>query len=153
MKSNAAQTDATLVTGGKPKLIGTQTWVYSDEVQYLQSNTQVARDSLSLETPQQNSSITHPQTGQSANQLATLYSIGVPSPPVAAVVATLPRYDDPEGSTGGTLSQRARSCLHTNCVQCNRTGGPTPVNIDFRCTTSLAASNACDVVDCHPTAS
>lgn len=48
---NAAQTDATLVTGGKSKLIGTQTWVYPNEIQCFQCHTQVARDSLGLETP------------------------------------------------------------------------------------------------------
>jgi len=68
------------------------------------------------------------------------------SPAVAADPATLPRYYDPYASAGGTLTQRARSYLHTNCAQCYRPDGPTPVNIDFRYSTDLSATSACDVV-------
>jgi mono/diheme cytochrome c family protein len=52
---------------------------------------------------------------------------------------------DPYG-TAGTLEQRARAYLHTNCSQCHRPGGPTSVNMDLRYTTALANTNACDVV-------
>lgn len=147
---NSAQTDATLVTGGKSKSIGTQTWIYPNESQCFQCHTQAARNSLGLETRQQNSSITYPQTGRTANQLTTLDSIGVLSPPVAADPATLPRYYDPYASAGSTLTQRARSYLHTNCAQCHRPGGPTPVDIDFRYSTALSATRACDVVPQDP---
>lgn len=147
---NAAQTDATLVTGGKSKVIGTQTWIYPNETQCFQCHTQAARNSLGLETRQQNSSITYPQTGRTANQLTTLDFIGVFSPPVAADPATLPRYYDPYASGGSTLTQRARSYLHTNCAQCHRPGGPTPIDIDFRYSTALSAMSACDVVPQDP---
>jgi uncharacterized repeat protein (TIGR03806 family) len=147
---NSAQTDATLVTGGKSKSIGTQTWIYPNESQCFQCHTQAARNSLGLETRQQNSSITYPQTGRTANQLTTLDSIGVLSPPVAADPATLPRYYDPYASAGSTLTQRARSYLHTNCAQCHRPAGPTPVDIDFRYSTALSATRACDVVPQDP---
>ncbi|MBN8281208.1 MAG: hypothetical protein J0M16_11405, partial [Gammaproteobacteria bacterium] len=42
------------------------------------------------------------------------------------------------------LAERARAYLHTNCAQCHRPGGPTPSSLDFRATTALAATNACD---------
>jgi hypothetical protein len=35
--------------------------------------------------------------------------------------------------------------LHTNCAQCHRPGGPTPSSTDWRYSTSLAATGACDV--------
>ncbi len=142
---NAAQTDATLVNGGKTKAIGAQTWVYPSQTQCFQCHTQIAGNSLGLETPQQNATITYPQTGRTANQITTLNHIGMLSPPIAADPATLPRYFDPYGA-GGTLTQRARSYFHTNCAQCHRPGGSTPVNLDFQYGTALAAMNACDVM-------
>jgi mono/diheme cytochrome c family protein len=57
----------------------------------------------------------------------------------------LPSMPDPYG-TAGTLAQRARAWLHTNCSQCHRPGGPTSVNMDLRYTTALASTNACDVL-------
>ena len=51
---------------------------------------------------------------------------------------------DPFGNAG-TLAERARAYLHTNCSHCHRPGGGTPVNFDLRYTTALAATNACDV--------
>ena len=44
------------------------------------------------------------------------------------------------------LNDRARAYLHTNCAQCHRPGGPTPVSVDLRYTTLLANTAACDVV-------
>ena len=53
-------------------------------------------------------------------------------------------YPNPTG-TAGTLGERARSYLHTNCSQCHRPGGPTTSNMDLRYSTALANTNACDV--------
>ena len=44
------------------------------------------------------------------------------------------------------LDDRARAYLHTNCAQCHRPGGPTPVSIDLRYTTALANTGTCDAV-------
>ena len=142
---NAAQTDATLVNGHQTRVVGTQTWIYPSQTECFQCHTPAAGNSLGLETPQQNSSILYPQTGRTANQLTTLNTIAVLTPPVAADPATLPRYFDPDGAAG-TVTERARSYLHSNCSQCHRPGGPTPVNIDFRYSTPLASMNACNVV-------
>ena len=43
----------------------------------------------------------------------------------------------------GTLAERARAYLHTNCSQCHRPGGSTAA-MDLRYTTALVATNACD---------
>ena len=45
----------------------------------------------------------------------------------------------------GDLDKRVRTYLAVNCSQCHQPGGPTPVNLDLRYTTSLANTNACDV--------
>ena len=46
--------------------------------------------------------------------------------------------------TGSTLANRARAYLHSNCSQCHRPGGPTSGTLDFRYTTTLANTNACN---------
>jgi mono/diheme cytochrome c family protein len=55
----------------------------------------------------------------------------------------MPALPDPYGMTG-SLDDRARAYLHTNCAQCHRPGGGTPTDLDLRQTTSLAGTNACD---------
>jgi mono/diheme cytochrome c family protein len=67
------------------------------------------------------------------------------SPALAQPVDQLPAMPDPFG-TAGTLGERARAYLHTNCSQCHRPGGGTPVAMDLRYTTPLASTNACEVV-------
>jgi len=63
---------------------------------------------------------------------------------VTASPAELPAMPDPFGTTG-SLAERARAYLHTNCSQCHRPGGGTPTSLDLRYTTSLAGTNACEV--------
>ena len=142
---NTAQTDATRVVGGKTKVVGNQTWVYPSENDCLLCHTQVAGRSLGLETAQLNGNLTYPKTGRNANQIATLNAIGALAPAISGTPATLPAYPDPYG-TSGTLDQRARAFLHTNCSQCHQPNGPTPVSIDLRYTTALAQTGICNAV-------
>jgi uncharacterized repeat protein (TIGR03806 family) len=138
---NAAQTEATRVTGGGTANVGGQTWIFPSEAQCLQCHTQAAGFSLGLETPQQNGNHTYPQTGRTANQITTLNAVNVLSPPIAA---NPPAYADPTDA-GQSLTARARSYLHTNCANCHRPGAPTGVNLDLRHDTPLAQTGACDV--------
>ncbi len=138
---NQAQTEATRVSGGGTANVGNQTWIFPSEAQCMQCHTQAAGYSLGLETAQQNGNLTYAQTGRSANQITTLNSINVLSPPVAA---NPPAYANPT-DTSQALTARARSYLHTNCANCHRPGGPTGVGLDLRHGTSLAQSGACDV--------
>ena len=140
---NAQQTDATLVVGGKQTTVAGQTYIFPSEAQCLQCHTIAAGRSLGLENLQLAHPITYPQTGRNAHQLVTLNAINVLSPPVANPT-TLTPYPDPSG-TAGTLGERARAYLHTNCAGCHRAGGPTPANLDLRYSTALNATNACDV--------
>ncbi len=128
---NSAHTDATLVSGGLTETIGSQDWTYPSEAQCLQCHTSAAGRSLGLETRQLNSTITYPATGRSANQLTTLQNIGM----FANTLAVQDAY--PDG---------ARSYLHTNCAQCHRPNGGTPVSLDLRFSTAIDATNACNVV-------
>jgi uncharacterized repeat protein (TIGR03806 family) len=141
---NAQGNDATLVRGGKQKPIDGQTWIYPNEAQCVQCHTEAAGDSLGLETRQLAFNIRYPQTGRDAHQLVTLDGINTLSPPIANPGGVTP-YPDPSGSAG-TLTERARAYLHTNCSQCHRPGGPTPSNMDLRYGTALANTNACNAV-------
>ena len=140
---NAGQTDATRVVGGKIKAVGSQTWIYPSESNCMECHTQVAGRVLGLETAQLNSDLSYPATGRTANQITTLNAIGLLSPTIDGTPATLPSYVDPHG-TAGTLEQRARAFLHTNCSQCHQPNGPTPVTLDLRYTTTLAQTGTCN---------
>jgi uncharacterized repeat protein (TIGR03806 family) len=138
---NPAQTEATRVTGGKTVAIGNQNWIFPSEAQCMQCHTQAAGFSLGLETAQLNGPLTYAQTGRNANQITTLNAVNVLSPPVAA---NPPAYANPTDTTR-TLTERARSYLHTNCANCHRSQGPTPVALDLRHDTALSQTGTCDV--------
>jgi uncharacterized repeat protein (TIGR03806 family) len=139
---NQAETDATRVTGGATVTIGNQDWIFPSEAQCMQCHTQAAGFSLGLETAQLNGDHSYPQTGRTANQITTLNGVNVLSPQVGP---NPPAYADP-ADTSASLDARARAYLHTNCANCHRPQGPTPVGIDLRHDTVLANTGACDVV-------
>jgi uncharacterized repeat protein (TIGR03806 family) len=141
---NAQGTDATRVVGGKAVQVAGQSWLFPSEAQCLVCHTAAAGRSLGLELPQLNGSLTYAATGRTANQLDTLNAIGMLTPALTQPAAQLPAMPDPLG-TGGTLAERARAYLHTNCSNCHRPGGGTPVNMDLRYGTPLASTNACEV--------
>jgi uncharacterized repeat protein (TIGR03806 family) len=141
---NAEQTDATLVRGGKQVTVEGQTWLYPSEGQCMQCHNAAAGSTLGLETRQLAANITYPQTGRDAHQLVTLNEINALAADIANPTDVVP-YPNPFG-TAGTLSERARSYLHTNCSQCHRPSGPTQANMDLRYGTALADTGACDVV-------
>ena len=141
---NSAQTEATRVVGGKARAIGAQTWIYPSESECMQCHTQAAGRSLGLETAQQNGDLNYPQTGRTANQITTLNTIGLFNPAITTAPAALPAYPDPFGATG-TLAERARAYLHSNCAQCHQPGGPTPAAMDLRYSTPIAQTGICDV--------
>jgi len=141
---NAAETEATRVRGGKTELIDGQDWVFPDEAQCLQCHTVVAGVALGPETSQMNRDFTYPSTGRAHNQLETLDAIAMFSSPLQGNPSTLPSMPEP-GDSATDLGDRARAYLHTNCAACHQPGGPTPVNLDLRYTTSLLDTNACNV--------
>jgi hypothetical protein len=100
---------------------------------------------LGPETSQMNRDFTYPSTGRTHNQLQTLDAVAMFASPLAGDPATLPSIPDPMDAAAD-LAERARSYLHTNCAQCHQPGGPTPVDVDLRFSTSMANTNACDIV-------
>ena len=110
----------------------------------MQCHTEAAGRALGLETRQLAFNIRYPQSGRVAHQLVTLNAIGALVSPIANPTDQVP-YPNPFG-TSGTLAERARSYLNTNCAQCHRPTGPTPVDMDLRYSTTLANTKACNVV-------
>ena len=141
---NAAQTQATLLRGGAVRDIGNgRQWIFPSETQCLECHTAAAGRALGLESQQLNRNFTYPQTTRVANQLLTLSSIGIVTPPIAAPQQE-PVLPDPFDASQ-PLSARARAYLHTNCSQCHRPGGPTPSAMDLRFSTALTATATCNV--------
>jgi uncharacterized repeat protein (TIGR03806 family) len=137
---NTNHTEANLVTGGLIDTIGTQSWTYPSEAQCLQCHTSAAGFSLSLETKQLNSTFHYASTNRDANQLTTLQAIGL----FANTLTPQPAYADPFDAAQ-PVADRARSYLHVNCSQCHRPNGGTPVNLDLRFATGIAATNTCNI--------
>jgi len=137
---NDTQTDAALLDGSLTRTFPGGSWYYPSRAQCMECHTRAAGRSLGLETAQLNGAITYPATGRRANQLDTLEAIGAFTAPLPA---TRPRLVDPSG-TDGTLDDRARAYLHTNCAQCHRPGGPGRGTMDLRASTPLAMTNTCD---------
>lgn len=145
---NSAQTQAIRVHGGATVIHGAQSWTYPSEAQCMQCHTAAAGHSLGLENTQQNGETAYPQTGRSANQIVTLKHIGVlpASLPNPVALAALP---SPYDATAGTLTQRARAYLHTNCAQCHRPGGGGLAALDLRYSLDIGAANVCDTEPTH----
>jgi len=139
---NAAGTDATRVVGGKTVTVNGQSWDFPSESQCLQCHNAAAGRSLGVEIGTLNGDFGYP-TGRTANELMTLNAIGTLTPALTQAPASLPAIPDPQGTA--PIPSRARAYLHSNCGYCHRPGGPTPVDLDFRYTTTLANTQACDI--------
>ena len=135
---NDAHTDATLVSGGLVAPVAGQDWIWPSEGECLQCHTNAAGRSLGLEVRQLSSNFAYP-TGRTANQLDTLEAIGM----FTASPARTTAMPNPADATQ-PLGDRVRAYLHTNCSNCHRPGGGTPVNLDLQYTTAIAATNACN---------
>ncbi|WP_417532377.1 PQQ-dependent sugar dehydrogenase [Marinobacter lipolyticus] len=136
-----AGSDAELVDGSQEVDVGGQTWHYPSAGECSLCHTAAAGFSLGLETSQLNRDFTYPQTGITANQLATLAGIGVlsePPTPAQREQRLSRSTDDSE-----FITSRARSYLHSNCSHCHRPGGTTQSSMDLRFTTALADTGTC----------
>jgi uncharacterized repeat protein (TIGR03806 family) len=139
---NADQTDAVLTTGKTVEISG-RNWIFPGRSDCLQCHTAAAGRSLGLETAQLNGPQTYPSSGTTKNQLTFLNDNKLLTPPLAGNPGASPSLPDPMDESA-TLAQRARAYLHTNCAQCHRPTGPTPVSMDLRYNTPLAAMDIYD---------
>lgn len=137
------QTDAVLLADTKEKNIDGVLWQYPSAEQCLICHTQAANFSLGLETLQLNNVMRYSATGNNANQLDTLAHIQLFSGAISAQQKAQTLFSITDNSA--SLAQRARSYLHSNCSNCHRPSGPTPVNIDLRFSTVLSATQTCNL--------
>jgi uncharacterized repeat protein (TIGR03806 family) len=131
--------DADLLPGTLRKTFGNQEWTYPSREDCLLCHTKAAGGSLGLETAQLNRVV--PYALGPANQLATFEHIGLFATPPSAPLQAFPEPT----STHGTLDERARAYLHSNCSNCHRPGGVSEVAIDLRFSTPLADTKLCNV--------
>ncbi len=113
-----------------------QSWHYPSRNECLRCHTNNAGGVLGPKTRQLNRNLLYPSSGINANQLETLNSLGVFSPPldVSAIPGFLTSAPGDDLSAG--LAARARSYLDANCSYCHRPGG-VRANFDARLTTPL----------------
>lgn len=134
---NAAQTDATLLDGGKRVDVGAFEHIYPSRPQCAACHTDAANNSLGLELQQ----INRVDDALGANLIDYLNAAGYLSSVHSGETSPL-LYSLDDGSA--SLEQRARSYLHSNCSGCHRPGSVF-ADIDLRYQTALADTNTCDV--------
>jgi len=139
---NDAQTDATLLTNFKNKVINGQNWHYPSRAECDSCHTAIAGFTLGPEIGQLNKSFLYPSTGLNANQLITLENINMLSNTLTDAEKSTDFYaiDD----LAYSAERRARSYLHSNCSNCHQPNGPGGGNMDLRMTTSLANTKICN---------
>ncbi len=126
---NAQQTDATLtlnqatenfqVINSQNQTV-TQTWTYPGTSACMRCHTQVSGFVLGLSTAQSN----RKNQLQKWNQLGLFQNDIGPANAFSALAA----LDD----NSRTITDRARSYLHSNCANCHQPNGPTAVDMDLR---------------------
>lgn len=147
---NAQGTDADLLTGRETETItvnliggGTrdQLYEYPSRTDCLGCHTQAAGRTLGLKTRQLNRDFAYPSATD--NQLRSWNNIGLFTTDIGAAT----QYGSFAELTdlARSVESRARAFLDTNCAICHQPGGPTPVNLDLRFDTALAAMNAVGV--------
>jgi uncharacterized repeat protein (TIGR03806 family) len=142
-KWNEDGSDA-LLTTGKTVSINGQDWIYPSQSDCLKCHTSAAGRSLGLETAQLNATQSYPDSGETQNQLIYLDEKGLLSTHLGTPTDSLPILPDPfDASMDPT--RRARAYLYTNCSQCHRPNGPTPVSMDLRYDTAFNAMDICNV--------
>ncbi len=115
--------NAATLLGGDParRFIGDLQWIFPGREACLSCHTKAAGRSLGPEIGQLNGDFTYPGNRR-ANQLRTLEHLGLFEKPLGDVgkLAVMPV---PGLAATGTLEQRARAYLHSNCSHCHRPEG------------------------------
>ena len=144
---NDAETEATLLPGGKVKPVngGTQQWTYPSRSQCKQCHSAATGGTIGLQIAQLNRTTTYPSTNRVSNELATLDHIGMFTTPLAGAPSALPALPVPSGA--GPVDARARSYLHANCAHCHQPGGTGQGTMDLRYQTSFHDTQTCSATN------
>lgn len=118
-----------------------QTWHYPSQSECMVCHNDNAGSVLGLNTRQLNGDETYPQTGRTANQLATLdqlnmFDQAIDHAQIPGFLTLANKYDE-----SASLEKRARSYIDVNCAYCHRPGSGNRAVFDARFTTPLADQN------------
>jgi len=134
---NAQQTDASLVADGGETFAfdGSRQWTIPSRAACLQCHTQAAGRVLGVRTRQLNRTFAFPL--QDDNQLRTWNHLGL----FATDIGEASQYEAFAAPDAAEVdvSALARAYLDSNCSQCHRPLGPTPVDLDLRSDVAAAA--------------
>jgi cytochrome c553 len=144
---NEEQTNAILLDGAKSKSVNSQVWDFPSRTQCMRCHTKAADFVLGPETVGLNGLFTYSESGETANQIATLDHIGLFTSPLLPggpdAMDTVVNYSDPSQ----TSEARARSYLHANCSHCHQ---PDATGLaDFRYQVSFKEMGVCDALPTH----
>lgn len=137
---NDAQTEAILLTAGKTKNVGDYTHIYPSSSQCFSCHTSAANVSLGIEAKQLN----YIGKNETKNMLAFLSEAGYLSKDITSDIGGVNSTLFSLADTTATITQQARSYLHSNCSGCHRASGPGDF-MDLRFETALADMNICNV--------
>ena len=141
---NAGGTDATRVIGGKTVQVAGQTWEFPSEAQCLQCHIgcrRAARSGSRSASSTATSVIRHRPHGQPAHHAECHRYADARADAAAGAAAGDPRSVRQRGAR-----VRARAPIYIPIARnCHRPRRPAPSNLDFRYTTALASTNACDI--------
>jgi uncharacterized repeat protein (TIGR03806 family) len=115
-----------------------QPWVYLASGQCFQCHTAASGYALGLRSSQLNGDFDYALAQD--NQLRAWNHIGWFSSDIGSP-AQYPALVDPYDPESGSLDQRARSYLESNCANCHQPGGPTALNMDLRASTAVPQMN------------
>ncbi len=144
---NDAETEATLLPGGKVKPVngGTQQWTYPSRSQCKQCHSAATGGTIGLQVSQLNRTTTYVSTNRVSNELATLEHIGMFTSPLPGAPSTLPALPVPSGVAA--VDARARSYLHSNCSHCHQPGGTGQGTMDLRYPTTFHDTQTCNATN------
>ena len=140
---NGTLTDANLLPGEKTKFIASanQNWTYPSPLQCIQCHTSSTTFTLGPETAQLNRDYNY--NGVIANQITTFAHIDLFDSDLPETAFKIADYYD---SNSYSVSERARSYLHSNCSNCHRHNGTGRGSADFSHYLPFADMNICNVM-------
>jgi uncharacterized repeat protein (TIGR03806 family) len=140
---NDDQTDATLLPGGKTKIINGQSYAIPSRTQCIQCHNAEAGYTLGLETLQMNRGYKYPTAVSGwLNQMRVYEHMGLFDTPLSVPPRDLPSLPRTTNEHA-RLARRARAYLHANCAYCHRPEGLGQGPADFLFQTT--EMGVCDV--------
>ena len=138
-KWNSDGTDADLVLSGSTFFTGSRNWAIPSASQCLQCHTQVAGQTLGMETAQMNRVYAYEGAGE-VNQLLAFHQLNLltSDPGDPTNLPALSRLGD-----GASDEKHARDYLHVQCANCHQPGSVNDA-IDLRWSTAFADMGLCN---------